>query len=589
LGAVGVAVYSGLEQYLIRQGVVDETRMDRAKAEAVKGGVGVITAICQLGFAPADKAYQVLADFCEMRFVLPSKMDIPSELIDKVPARFATHYGFVPIQERNGVLVVAISDPLNAQLLDDIRLVLKRRVEAVVTTPQEIHRVTKDLYGVGADTMEKILINADGMEGVVSLEGAQINSDLGDDSIDASIIKFVNELILEAIQSDTTDIHIEPFEESLRVRYRIDGILHQAPTPPSIRGFHSAIVSRIKIMANLNIAEKRLPQDGKILASFGDAHYDLRVSILPTPHGESVNIRILSRTSMALTLDQLGFLPEDMEVFSRLISKPHGIILVTGPTGSGKTTTLYAALAKLNGVDRKIITIEDPIEYQLAGISQMQVQPKIGFDFALGLRSMLRHDPDIMLVGEIRDHETAEMAIRSSLTGHLVLSTLHTNDSAGAVTRLEDMGVEPFLISSTMIASIAQRLVRRICRHCGTAHEPDAVVLRHEFGIGPQHMKGGNFRMGAGCDECRHTGYRGRLAVYEMLAFTEQIKEMTVERANALEIKKVAVRNGMKTLRASGWQRIYSGDTTLEEVLRVTADSEAIGFELEGGHAAVSV
>ena len=582
-------VYSGLEQYLIRQGVLDEARMDRAKSEAVKGGTSVVPVISQLGFAPAEKVYQALADFCEMRFVVPSKMDIPPELIAKVPARFATHYGFVPIQERNGVLVVAISEPLNAQLLDDIRLVLKRRVEAVVTTPQEIGRVTRDLYGVGADTMEKILINADGMEGVVNLEGMQVSSDLGDDSIDASIIKFVNELILEAIQSDTTDIHIEPFEESLRVRYRIDGILHQAPTPPSIRGFHAAIVSRIKIMANLNIAEKRLPQDGKILASFGDAHYDLRVSILPTPHGESVNIRILSRTSMAMTLDQLGFLPEDMDIFSRLISKPHGIILVTGPTGSGKTTTLYAALAKLNQVDRKIITIEDPIEYQLAGISQMQVQPKIGFDFALGLRSMLRHDPDIMLVGEIRDHETAEMAIRSSLTGHLVLSTLHTNDSAGAVTRLVDMGIEPFLISSTMIASIAQRLVRRICVHCGAPHEPDAVVLRHEFGIGPEHMKGGNFRMGPGCDECRHTGYRGRLATYEILAFTEQIKEMTVQRANALEIKRVAVRNGMKTLRASGWQRIYSGDTTLEEVLRVTADSEAVGFELDGGHAPVSV
>ena len=450
----------------------------------------------------------------------------------------------------------------------------------MVTTPQEITRVTKDLYGVGADTMERMLINADASEALVNLDALPTSANLGDESIDASIIKFVNELILEAIQSETTDIHIEPFEDSLRVRYRIDGILHQAPTPPSIRGFHAAIVSRIKIMANLNIAEKRLPQDGKILASFGEAHYDLRVSILPTPHGESVNIRILSRSSMAMTMDQLGFLPEDMELFNRLISKPHGIILVTGPTGSGKTTTLYAALAKLNQVDRKIITIEDPIEYQLQGISQMQVQPKIGFDFALGLRSMLRHDPDIMLVGEIRDYETAEMAIRSSLTGHLVLSTLHTNDAAGAVTRLADMGVEPFLISSTMIASVAQRLVRRICRVCGGPCEPDTEVLRHEFGIGPADMAGANFRRGAGCDECRHTGFRGRLAVYEILPFTEQIKEMTVQRANALDIKRTAVRNGMKTLRASGWQRIHSGDTTLEEVLRLTADAETLGADL---------
>lgn len=585
-----MATYSSFEQFLLRREVLDQARLDRAKTEAGKNGLSVLSVIPQLGYASAEKVYEALADFCEMRFVLPSKMDIPQELFSKVPARFATHYGFVPIQERNGTLVVAISDPMNTQLLDDIRLVLKRRIEAVVTTPQEITRVTRDLYGVGADTMEKILINAaESMEGIVNLESAQVSSDLGDDSIDASIIKFVNELILEAIQSDTTDIHIEPFEETLRVRYRIDGILHQAPTPPSIRGFHSAIVSRIKIMANLNIAEKRLPQDGKILASFGDNHYDLRVSILPTPHGESVNIRILSRSSMALTLDQLGFLPEDMEIFGRFISKPHGIILVTGPTGSGKTTTLYAALAKLNQVDRKIITIEDPIEYQLSGISQMQVQPKIGFDFALGLRSMLRHDPDIMLVGEIRDYETAEMAIRSSLTGHLVLSTLHTNDSAGAVTRLIDMGIEPFLISSTMIASIAQRLVRRICRHCGESHEPDMDLLLQEFGLRPDQLAGADFRRGRGCDECRHTGYRSRLAIYEMLSFTEQIKQMTVQRANALEIKKVAVRAGLKTLRVSGWQRVKSGDTTLEEVLRLTADAESIGFELEPDNAPVSI
>ncbi len=507
------------EKLLLHRGVVDESKLDRARGEAEKNGLSLISAIQQLGFARPEALYEALAEFCEMPFAMPSREGVDKEMAAKAPARFATHYGFVPVRERNGALVVAISDPLNAQLLDDIRLVLKRRIEAVVTTPQEIANTTRDLYGVGADTMERMLINAEADSPVLSLEGEFTGSDLGDDSIDASIIKFVNELILEAIQSDTTDIHIEPFESSLRVRYRIDGILHQAPTPPSIRGFHAAIVSRIKIMANLNIAEKRLPQDGKILASFGDNHYDLRVSILPTPHGETVNIRILSRSSMALTMDQLGFLPEDMALFNTFISKPHGIILVTGPTGSGKTTTLYAALAKLNNIDRKILTIEDPIEYQLQGISQMQVQPKIGFDFALGLRSMLRHDPDIMLVGEIRDYETAEMAIRSSLTGHLVLSTLHTNDSAGAVTRLIDMGIEPFLISSTMIVSIAQRLVRRICKHCGETCEPDPELLRIEFGVQGKALEGAQFRMGRGCEECRHTGYRGRLAIYEMMPF----------------------------------------------------------------------
>jgi len=560
------------EQLLLRQGVLDVSKLERAGAEAEKNNLPLVEVIPQLGLAPAEAVYRALAEFCEMPFIMPSREQIDKAIAAKVPARFATHYGFVPLRERNGVLVIAISDPLNAQLLDDIRMVLKRRVDPAVTTPAEISRATKELYGVGADTMERILIEAEAEGPVLTLGGASVGADLGDDTIDASIIKFVNELILEAIQSDTTDIHIEPFEDSLRVRYRIDGILHQAPTPPSIRGFHAAIV---------NIAEKRLPQDGKILASFGDSHFDLRVSILPTPHGETVNIRILSRSSMALTMDMLGFLPEDTKLFNTFISRPHGIILVTGPTGSGKTTTLYAALAKLNSIDRKIITIEDPIEYQLSGISQMQVQPKIGFDFSMGLRSMLRHDPDIMLVGEIRDYETAEMAIRSSLTGHLVLSTLHTNDSAGAVTRLIDMGVEPFLISSTMIASVAQRLVRRSCRHCLEPYEPDRELLRLEFGLDDAATSQVNFQRGRGCEACRHTGYRGRLAIYEMMAFTERIKQMTVERATATDIKQEALRQGMKTLRQSGWQRVRTGDTTPEEVLRLTADADTLSLESE--------
>jgi len=578
-----------LEQYLLRVELVDDAKLERARTEAAKNALSLVEAITQLGYASSEEVYRALADFCEMRFVLPSRMQVPESLIEKVPARFATHYGFVPVEERNGTIVVAVSDPLNAHLLDDIRLVLKRRIDAVVTTPEEILKTTKAVYGVGADTMERILNTQSGDGPVLHLEQGQQSSDLGDASIDASIIKFVNELILEAIQSETTDIHIEPFEDQLRVRYRIDGILHQAPTPPSIRGFQSAIVSRIKIMANLNIAEKRLPQDGKILATFGDKQYDLRVSILPTPHGETVNMRILHRSSMFLTLDQLGFLEADMKLFNSFITKPHGIILVTGPTGSGKTTTLYAALSKLNKLDRKIITIEDPIEYQLKGVTQMQVQPRIGFDFSMGLRSMLRHDPDIMLVGEIRDYETAEMAIRSSLTGHLVLSTLHTNDAAGAVTRLTDMGVEPFLISSTMIASVAQRLVRRICRTCMEAAEPDETLLREEFGLTLDQVRDQQFMQGPGCDACRHTGYKGRVAIYEMLPFTNEIKELTVRRANAMEIKNEALRQGMKTLRKSGWERVCGGDSTLEEILRVTADTESVLAPVEMDDAAVAV
>ncbi len=567
------------EKFLTREQIVDDARLTEAREEAERTGVGLVDVLLQKGYASQEEIYRALARFCEMRFVVPSKLDIQQEVVEKVPARYATHYNFVPVQERNGTLVVAISDPLNGQLIDDIRLVMKQRVEPVVATPDEIGETMKTLYGVGAGTVERILSDAAGAGAVVSLDTSSAGADLGDENIDASIIKFVNELIAEAIRTSATDIHIEPFENQLRVRYRIDGVLHGVPTPPSIRGFQSAIVSRIKIMANLNIAEKRLPQDGKFMASMGDEQYDLRVSILPTPHGETVNMRILTRSSMFLTLEQLGFLPEDLKLFNSFLRKPHGMILVTGPTGSGKTTTLYAALAKLNSLESKIITIEEPIEYQLRGITQVQTVPQIGFDFASALRHFLRHDPDIMMVGEIRDFETAEMAIRSSLTGHLVFSTLHTNDAPGAVTRLIDMGVEPFLISSTMIASVAQRLVRRICPNCAEPYEPDQEMIE-EFRVTPEMLESANFKRGAGCEMCRYTGYKGRIAIYEILPFWDVIKQMTVQRAPSTEIKRKACEMGMRTLRESGWLRVKQGLSTFEEVLRVTADTE-VGFEAE--------
>ena len=577
------------EKQLLREALLDEVKLERVRAEAEKNGLPIVEVIPQLGFASEEDVYRSLANFCEMEFVLPSKQTIPEAVAQKVTARVATHYEIVPVEERRGTLIVAVSDPMNTHLLDDLRLVLKQRVQAAVTTPTEIRRATKNIYGVGADTLERMMVDAESAGNVVNLDATASAADLGDETIDASVIKFVNELILEAVQSDTTDIHIEPFEDQLRVRYRIDGVLHQVPTPPSIRGFQAAIVSRIKIMANLNIAEKRLPQDGKILANLGDSQYDLRVSILPTPHGETVNMRVLSRASMFLTLEELGFEAKEMRQFNAFIRRPHGIILVTGPTGSGKTTTLYAALNQLNGLDRKIITSEDPIEYQMEGITQMQVMPRIGFDFAMGLRSMLRHDPDIMLVGEIRDYETAEMAVRSSLTGHLVLSTLHTNDAAGSVTRLTDMNVEPFLISSTIIAAIAQRLVRRVCPDCSEPFHPDAAEMLEEFGLTAGDTDKVDFRRGAKCDACRHTGYRGRAAIYEILPFTNEIKDLTVQRATSVEIRKIALEQGMRTLRASGWSRVCQGKTTVEEVLRVTADTEMLAPPVETSHAPISV
>ncbi len=567
---------TNLGMHFLEQGLLDEKRLSVAQQEAVQTNSLLAHAICRLGYASQESVYRSLAQFCHLRFVSASQLTVPAELLHKVPARFVTHYNFLPIEDRKDVIVVAVAEPLNAQLLDDIRLVLKKRIEPVVTTPDGIKKVIKSAYGLGANTVEKILNDADSVASTQTFETLQTASDLGDANIDPSIIKFVNELLLEAIQSDATDIHIEPFEDQLRVRYRIDGILHEIPTPASIRGFHSAIVSRLKIMANLNIAEKRLPQDGKILAHLSDNQYDLRVSVLPTPHGETVNLRILRRTSMFLTLEQLGFLPDELALFNGFLTRPHGIVLVTGPTGSGKTTTLYASLSKLNRAEHKIITIEDPIEYQLTGITQMQVQPKIGFDFSSGLRSMLRHDPDIMMVGEIRDFETAEMAIRSSLTGHLVFSTLHTNDAAGAVTRLIDMNIEPFLIASTLIAAIAQRLVRCVCPQCAEPYAPPNDVLRRFGNLSIEHA---TFHKGRGCEACRHTGYRGRVAIYEILPFTPKIQALTNQRTPSTDIKQAAVTAGMRTLRQAGWVQACRGKTTLDEVLRVTTDTDFINTE----------
>jgi type II secretion system protein E len=582
-----VPAESVFEKQLVLNGVVDESRLAQVKRDAAGKGLRLVDALVQSGCATQEAVYRALAEFCELRFVVPSRMEIPESIVARVSARYVTHYNFVPLEERNGTLVVATCDPLNHQLLDDIRMVLKRRLEPVVATPDEITRAIKALYGVGAETVDRILSDNESVGTVLSLDSGTAGMNLGDDQIDASIIKFVNELFAEAIKTSATDIHLEPFEDQLRVRFRVDGVLHPVPTPPTIRGFHPAIVSRIKIMANLNIAEKRLPQDGKIRASLGDEQFDLRVSVLPTPHGETVNLRILNRASMFMTLEELGFLKEDLSAFNQFIQRPHGMILVTGPTGSGKTTTLYAALSKLNRLDHKIITIEDPIEYQLKGITQMQVLSQIGFDFTNALRSMLRHDPDIMLVGEIRDYETAEMAIRSSLTGHLVFSTLHTNDASGAVTRLIDMGVEPFLIASTMIASIAQRLVRCVCPECAQPYAPTLADYA-QLGMKPEPPAGATFKKGAGCEACRHTGYRGRIAIYEILPFTNAIKEMTIQREPSTRIKRKAVELGMRTLRQSGWARVCTGKTTFEEVVRVTAESDVLDGS-EASHAPVSV
>jgi len=389
---------------------------------------------------------------------------------------------------------------------------------------------------------------------------------------DASIIKFVNQIMTEALESRATDVHVEPFENQLRIRYRVDGVLQEANIPPQVRKFHAAIVSRIKILSHLDIAEKRLPQDGRIRLKVAGREIDLRVSVIPMIHGEAVVLRILDRGDTILGLEHLGFSRRDRNAWDRCLDLPHGIILVTGPTGSGKTTTLYAALSKINQTDLKIITIEDPVEYQLRGINQIQVNTKSGLTFGAGLRAILRHDPDVCLIGEIRDRETAEIAVQASLTGHLVFSTLHTNDAPGATTRLIDMGIEPYLVASSLEMVVAQRLVRLICQQC-KAEEPREEIekLRPEFGDDvPEAL----YR-GRGCRNCQGTGYRGRQGVFELMPITDEIRALILDRSSSRVIRKLAISQGLKSLREDGWRLIGEGKTTVEEVLRLTKDETA--------------
>ncbi|MBU1852459.1 MAG: Flp pilus assembly complex ATPase component TadA, partial [Candidatus Omnitrophica bacterium] len=385
----------------------------------------------------------------------------------------------------------------------------------------------------------------------------------------ASIIKFVNQILVQAVREKATDIHIEPYEDEMKVRYRVDGVLYDISIPQDIKYFQSAIVSRLKIMSNLDIAERRLPQDGRVKIRVGDEELDLRISILPTQFGESVDVRLLS-SKMLYSLGNLGLSSSDQKKLEGLIHKPHGIIFVTGPTGSGKTTTLYSCLSKINGKDKKIITIEDPIEYQLKGITQIQIHPRVGLNFATGLRSMLRHDPDIMMVGEVRDFETAEITIRVALTGHLVFSTLHTNDAAGGVTRLLDMGIEPYLVASSVECFIAQRLVRLICPQCKVEKKPDGEILR-ELGV-EDDINSVLIYEGKGCEFCKFSSYKGRTAVYEFLPMSEEIREMVLHRSSSDQIKKKALGLGMHTLRMDGWKKIKQGLTTVSEVIRVTEE-----------------
>jgi type II secretion system protein E len=566
-----------LGQVLVLEGKLDPDDLELALREHHKTNERVGNILVKMGLVSEEDVLRALAEQLQLPFVRLTDVQIPKEIIEKIPAKLVSHYHLVPLEQTNGTLRVAVSDPLDVHTLDDLRVILQMEVEPVVAPPKDINEAIKRYYGIGADTVEE-LIEEQG--GETTIEVDRTIEDIDEMAEDASIVRFVNQIIAEAISDRATDIHVEPFEDELRIRYRIDGMLYEAAIPPSIKRFQSAIISRVKIMADMNIAERRLPQDGKIKVRVQDKDFDLRVSTLPTPYGESISIRILSRDSDLISLDRLGLDEYHLKILRRMIQKPHGIIFVTGPTGSGKSTTLYAALTEINTVDKKIITVEDPIEYRIPGVTQVQVNAQIDLTFATVLRTMLRQDPDIIMVGETRDSETAQAAIRAALTGHLVFSTLHTNDAAGAVSRLIDMGIEPFLVASSVEGLIAQRLVRVLCPECKLPYTPPPEVVAR-LRVNKLDTTGAQLMRPSGCEKCRYTGFRGRSAIYEVIKLTEDLKQMVVAQRPSNEIKQAAVAAGMRTIREDGWIKVRAGLTTIDEVLRVTMEDEFGGVAYE--------
>lgn len=526
--------------------------------------------------------YKILSDRLGFPYQDISTMTIDQEVIRRVPVKVATHYHFMPVKLEGTTLAVAVNYPLNIKTLDEIRLQLGFSIVQLLSRNSDILQAMKKYYGFAADTVDKIVSSLDAADAKTEMEEALPIDDVDKLATDATVVDLVNEIIHDAYLKRATDVHLEPYRGEFRLRYRIDGVLYDVNLSSKARQLILPIISRVKIMANLNIVERRLPQDGRAIVKVKNQNLDLRISSIPTAHGESIVIRILP-TQMIFDLKKLGLTDKNVEMLEILIRKPHGIILLTGPTGSGKTTTLYACLNKLNSKTNKIITIEDPVEYEIQGITQIQVMPKVGLDFARGLRSMLRHDPDIMMVGEVRDFETAEIAIRAALTGHLVFSTLHTNDAASGFTRLLDIGLEPFLVASSVEAIIAQRLVRTICPHCKVEDtaQPDTIKRRIEKDLGLGANAIFKLYRGQGCEQCNQTGFYGRTALHEILTMSDRIKDLVSHKAASQDIKAVAIEEGMETLLRDGWRKVVQGQTTVAEVVNVAdmgADEAAPAF-----------
>jgi general secretion pathway protein E/type IV pilus assembly protein PilB len=554
---------------LVDMGVVATEQLDSARDEAASTGEGVVDLLVKNHVIRPQDVAQAKAAHFGYELVDLANMRLPDDVIAAVPRHLAKRYRAVPVSKQGSTVAIALADPSDLDTIDSLQRLVHGDLELRVALDEDIDAALNKYYGAADDSVGKMI--QDITEGEVDLGKTGIKTDVGDDSAtveaDAPIIKLVNTLIVEAFKSRASDIHLEPLAKTFRVRYRIDGVLHEMKSPP--KRLQLSIISRLKIQSNMSIAEKRIPQDGRIQTQVGGKAIDLRVSCLPTNHGESIVMRILDKEGLRLGLPELGFFTDDQQTFEKLIGLPDGILLVTGPTGSGKTTTLYSCLNFINRPDRKIITVEDPVEYLLAGINQVQVSETVGLTFAGALRAMLRQAPNVIMLGEIRDLETATIAINASLTGHLVFSTLHTNDAPGAVTRLIDIGVKPFLVASSTRALMAQRLVRKVCKRCAAPYEPPETEL-HALSIDPANMASANFQRGKGCHDCNKTCYRGRMGIFEIFVIDDEARKLIYDRVPSSVLRNRAREMGMRTLREDGARKVLAGQTTADEVIRAT-------------------
>jgi len=564
-------VHSPLLSLIKERTLIDDLQYDEVAAEFKRSGKPVLQILQDFGIMDLDNILQVMADHLGTRVVSFRDTDVSPQLIQSIPANTARMYECLPLSMDNGTLQVALVDPLNPARIDELTFLVKKEIQLVVADPIQIQKAIEKFYPEGSESVNEILKEL-GEDKDIAREASA--AEATDDAAlmeglanDAPIVRFVNLVLFQAVQDRASDIHFEPFETEFRIRYRVDGSLYEMSPPPK----HLAlpVISRLKVMSNLNISERRLPQDGRIAFPMGNRMIDLRVSTLPTQFGESVVLRVLDRTAVNLEIESLGFPKYLYDYTVEAIQRPNGIMVVTGPTGCGKTTTLYSCLRRVNTIDSKLLTAEDPVEYDIEGIMQVAVNDAVGLTFSKALRSFLRQDPDIIMVGEMRDLETAQISIQASLTGHLVLSTLHTNDAPGAVTRMIDMGVEPFLISSTLVAVIGQRLVRTICKSCRTPFEPTETQLAL-LNLSPHDLGEKVFYYGRGCSTCNDTGYRGRKGIFELLVINDAIRGLINERAPTVVLRQKAVELGMVTLREDGLRSIFDGDTTIEEVVKYT-------------------